>query len=129
MVQGIFTNYPVPSIGYAMNVSSRGKVSLPVEPAALVYSHFKHVSGVPAAEGSQGVAISKLNILDILIEQVKQIKNTGNQAISIQIPENRLDTMIETYKTQIRQATEAHSIMPYVPAPLAETGAVFNLMI
>ena len=129
MIQGIMSNNPIPSIGYAMNVSGRGKISLPVEHASLVYSHFKHVSGIPAPEGSQGVAISKLNILDILIEQVKQLNKNGNPAVFAQVPEDRLDIMIEAIMTQFRQAAEAHSVMPYTPVPMAQAGAVVNLMI
>ena len=131
MIQGISSNNPIPSIGYALNASASGsgKVSIPVEPSSLVYSFFKHVSGVPVSEGSKGVAISKLNILDILIEQVQQIKKTGNAAIHIQMPEDRLDSLVEVYKNQFRQAAEAHSKMPYTPAPMVQTGAIFNLLI
>jgi hypothetical protein len=128
MIHGIITNNPVPSIGFALNASTRGKISIPVEPVSLVYSHFKHVSGVPAPEGSAGVAISRLNILDILIDQMKQIKKTETPIISAQI-EDKLDALIEAYKNQVFQAAEAHSKMPYVPVPLVQTGAVVNLMI
>jgi hypothetical protein len=127
MVQGLISNNSIPGIGYALDAKANGKLSVPVAPVSLVYSYFKNVSGVPAPEGSQGVAITKLNILDVLIEQMNQIKKTQMQAGIVQIPEDRLDALIESYKTQIREAVEARAIMPYTPAPLAQTGAILNL--
>ena len=129
MIHGVFSNNPISSIDYVLNASAMGKVSLPVEPASLVYSHFKHVSGVPAPEGIKGVAISKLNILDVLIEQMNQIKKIGSPDVSAQLSEDRLDAMIENYGTQIRQANETRVVMPYVPALLSQVGVVFNLTI
>ena len=126
MIQGLVTNNPIPSIGYVLNASVGGKVALPVEPVYLVYSHLKHVSGVPAPEGSSGVAISKLNILDVLIEQMSQIRKTGNSAVSTQVSEDRLDAMIEAYNAQIRQAWEARTAMPYTATPPAQAGTIFN---
>ena len=129
MMHGVISNNSIPSIGYVLNASTKGKLALPVEPTAMIYSHFKHVSGVPAPEGSRGVAISKLNILDILIEQVSQIKRAGDAAISAQVPEFRLDSMIETYKTQFREAKEAHAAIPYIPAPQPQAGLLFSFTI
>ena len=125
MIYGIVSNSSIPSFGYVMNASANGRLSLPVDPASLIYSHFRHVSGVPAPEGRQGVAISKLNILDALIEQMSQMKNTGGISNLTHIPENQMDLMIEFYNTEIRQATQA--VAPYALAP--QSGALFNIMI
>ena len=129
MVPAVISNNSIPGIGYVINASEKGKIALPVEPSALVYSQFEHVSGVPAPEGIQGVAISKLNILDILIEQMNQIKKDAESAVPKPVPEDHLDALIEAFKAQIHDAAEAHAVMSYIPAPLAETGAIFNLMI
>jgi hypothetical protein len=135
MVHTVIPNNSIVGIGYVLNTSERGKIALPVEPATLVYSYFKHVSGVPAPEGSLGVTISKLNILDILIERMSQIRKNGNMADfilsedSMPVPEDHLDALIEAYKAQIRDAAEAHAVMPYMPAPMAQAGAVFNFLI
>ena len=129
MIHGVISNSYIPSYGYVMNASANGRIALPVDPASLIYSHFRHVSGVPAPEGRQGVAISKLNILDALIEQMNRMKNNGDLNGSTWISEDRMDTMIESFSIQIRQAMEAQAVMPYNPAPLAQTGALFNIMI
>ena len=129
MIHGIASNSPIPNVGYVLNASVGGKLALPVEPVNLVYSHFKHVSGVPAPEGSRGVAISKLNILDVLIEQMSQIRQLGNSDVSARVSEDRLDVMIEGYNAQIRQAWEARIIMPYTATPPAQTGTIFNFQV
>jgi hypothetical protein len=102
-------------------------MSLPVAPSSYIYSHFKHVSGVPAPEGVHGVAITKLKILDVLIEQLSQIKKQGTGAGG-PVPDDRIDALIEQYENQIRQAKAASVSMPYNPAPQAPAGAVFNLV-
>ena len=117
-----------PSIGYAISTASAGRMSLPVSPSAYIYSHFKHVSGVPAPEGVQGVTISKLKILDTLIEQLARMKKQPS-VIPGEGDENRderINALIEQYQGQIRAAQAAGSLTPFGPAAPA-SGAVFNL--
>ena len=129
MVSGI-SNISMPTISNFM--AQGGKMSIPVDSSSLIYSHFKHVSGIAAPQGSHGVSISKLNLLDVLIGQLNQIKK-GGTAISPVPAENldagRLDALIETYKNQIQQAKAASAVMPYIPSPSAQSGAVFSLII
>jgi hypothetical protein len=112
-------------------------MSLPVSPSAYIYSHFKHVSGVPAPEGVRGVAINRLKILDTLIEQLARLKKQPEPSWGAagETSEERLDALIEQYEHQIRtvravSAQTAGAALPYSlaasasPAPL---GAVFSL--
>jgi hypothetical protein len=105
-------------------------MSLPVAPSSYIYSHFKHVSGVPAPEGVQGVAINKLKILDVLIEQLSRIKKQGAGSITMHdsVDEDRINALIQQYESQIRAAKAASVVMPYAPAPAAPAGAVVNLV-
>jgi hypothetical protein len=108
-------------------------MSLPVAPSAYIYSHFRHVSGVPAPEGVRGVAISKLKILDTLIEQLARMKKQPEPSYGPAGPvsEEHLNAMIEQYENQIRTAAAAakaaETALPYNPA-IAPQGAVFNLV-
>jgi hypothetical protein len=130
MIHGVLSNNVIPSFGYAIAASGRqGRMSLPVSPQAYIYSHFEHVSGVPAPEGSRGVAISKLKLLDVLIDQLSQIKKQGNLSLGAEVSEERIDAMIENYKTQIARARAASQAMPYLPSPPAPAGAVFSLIV
>jgi hypothetical protein len=119
-----------PSMGYAISTSHGGRTSLPVAPSSYIYSHFKHVSGVPAPEGVAGVTINKLKILDVLIEQLNQIKKQPEPAYTMASPvsDKQIDALIEQYENQIRQAKAASAIMPYKPNPTAPAGAIFNLV-
>jgi hypothetical protein len=129
MVYGIISSNSISGIS-ALNNGGGGKIALPVEPASLLYSHFKYISGVPAPEGSQGLTISKLNILDVLIDQMNQIKKTPQIPVA-QASEDRMAAMIEaridSIKIEIEKAREAHNNMPYIPAPQAEIGSLFSL--
>jgi hypothetical protein len=112
-------------------------MSLPVAPSAYIYSHFEHVSGVPASEGVQGVAINRLKILDTLIEQLVRLKKQPEPSWGAagETSEERLDALIEQYESQIRTARtvsvqSAGAALPYSPAAVsaAPAGAIFNLV-
>jgi hypothetical protein len=104
-------------------------MSLPVAPSAYIYSQFRHVSGIPAPEGTRGVAVTKLKVLDVLIEQLAQIKKRPEAALTTDAPsDERIDALIDHYESQIRAAQAANAAMPYKPAPTAVTGAVFNMV-
>ena len=127
MVRGI-PNISVVPVGYSM--AQGGKMSLPVDPSALIYSNFEHVSGIAAPKGTQGASISKLNLLDVLIGQLNQIKKgtVAPESARGSSAEN-FDLLIENYKTQIKQAKAANAAMPYLRNPSAPGGAVLKLTI
>jgi hypothetical protein len=108
--------------------ASSGRMSLPVSPSSYIYSHFKHVTGVPAPEGTKGVTISKLKILDVLIEQLAQMKKQPEAALETTPSPDRVDALIHQYEGQIKAARAASSAMPYALVPAAPTGALFNLV-
>ena len=90
-------------------ISSSGtasKMYVPVNKSSLIYSHFDHVSGVAAKKGQQGVSISKINILNTLIDNLSSIKSGKRPTVSATTDE-QLDTLIENYQTQIKQAVKA----------------------
>ncbi|MDR0709455.1 MAG: hypothetical protein LBF77_05260 [Spirochaetaceae bacterium] len=129
MVSGILRASAFPTIGYAINASAGGRMSLPVAPSAYIYSHFRHVSGVPAPEGTRGVAISKLKILDVLIEQLARIKKNPDTGLTADAPsDEQIDVLIEHYESQIRTAQAANAAMPYKPILPSSAGAVLNLV-
>jgi len=130
--------YPTfPSLGYAISIAqSSGRASVPVSPSAYIYSHFEHVSGVPAPEGVKGVNIDKLKILDTLIGQLSRMKQQPepSDAIESQVVgtdqgnEKRINTLIEHYQNQVRTTQAANASNPYsAPAPLV--GAIFSISV
>jgi hypothetical protein len=55
MVGGV-SSINVPTLSYTSG--QYGKMALPVDSSWLIYSHFEHVSGIPAPDGTQGISIN-----------------------------------------------------------------------
>jgi hypothetical protein len=126
MVSGV-SGITIPTLSYT--AGEYGKMSLPVDPSSLIYSHFEHVSGILAPEGTQGVSISKLNLLDVLIGMVSRINKTSVAQTPVNLnPAGGVDALIENLENQIRQAKADSEVMPYHPSPNAESGILFNLL-
>jgi len=122
---GAVPYHTFPSVGYAISAARDGRMSLPVSPGLLIYSHFKHVSGTPAPEGTRGVNISKLKILDTMIEHLSKMKN--EPAINLgplnENDEKRINALIDQYQKQLKAA---QSVSVYTPAAPV-TGALFSI--
>jgi len=124
---GVIPHQAFPSFGYAITASQAGRTSLPVAPAMVIYSHFKHVSGTPAPDGIQGVNINKLRILDTMIEQLSKMKNRpmadfGNFEGT---DEQRINALIEQYQKQLKTAQAVSVYTPAAPA----AGMLFNIAV
>ena len=72
-----------------------GKLYVPVARSAVLYSNFDHVSGVAAKGNQQGVSISKIRILNSLIDRLSAIKNQPKESIS--------DMSDENFQKQLKQ--------------------------
>ena len=120
-----------PSIGHAISISQNGgRMSLPVSPSSYIYSQFKHVSGVPAPDGVRGVNISKLAIIDSLVDQISRMKREPEplSGMEDQDWENRLSMIIDQYQNQLRKIQTASAGNPYAPsAPFL--GTLFNISV
>ena len=129
MSVGSIPFHAFPTVGYALSAAQGGRMSLPVSPSAYIYSHFKHVSGVPAPEGVQGVTISKLKILDTLIEQLARMKKQPAPSFgeSGESQEKRINALIEQYQGQIRAAQAAASAAGLISPAAPASGTVFSL--
>jgi hypothetical protein len=129
VIRGVSLSSAIPSIGYAITASQSGRMSLPVARSAYIYSHFRHVSGVPAPEGSRGVSINRLKVLDVLIEQLAQLKKRPEPALAKNeaLSDRQIDALIDQYEGQIRQARAAGAAMPYKSVPAPQPGILFNL--
>lgn len=100
-----------------------GKLYVPVSKSALLYSHFDHVSGVAVRSGQQGVSISKIRILNSLIDRLSAIKNEPKQSFT-DISDDRAQVLIEQYQKQIQQAVST----PYIMAGAQpQAGTLFSI--
>ncbi|MDR2966134.1 MAG: hypothetical protein LBU88_10220 [Treponema sp.] len=123
-----------PTYGYAISAATTGRTSLPVSPSMVIYSQFKHVAGTPAPEGTQGVNITRLKILNTMIEQLEKMKgqdianfgeNGGREEIAAikENDEKRINTLIEQYHREIKAAQNTTVYTPASP----DTGMLFNI--
>ena len=125
MVGGV-SNLSVPTLSYM--AEHNGRMSLPVNASSLIYSQLKHVSGVLAPEGTQGITIDKLHILDYLIGQLNRIKpDSVPPSPAGGTDARQLDALIESYRAKIVQAKAASEAMPYISAPGAGGVSLFSL--
>lgn len=86
-----------------------GKLYVPVSRSAILYANFDHVSGVAAKTGQEGISISKIRILNSLIDRLCAIKNQSKESIQ-DISNDQADELIKNYQQQIKQAAQT----PYI---------------
>ena len=104
--------------------AAAGKMYVPVSKSALLYSHFDHVSGVAAGNGQNGVSISKLRILNSLIERVSAIKNEPAKTLK-EVSPDMADSLIQNYQKQLQQALQT----PYIlNGAQPQAGDLFSLL-
>ncbi len=114
------------AFSYSSNIinGAGGKLYVPVNKLSLVYSNFDHVQGVAAKRGQNGVSISKIQILNALIDRLSQIKNQPKESIT-DISDQQAEALIKNYQEQIQQAVK-QSAYAYTSLK-AETGVLFSL--
>lgn len=108
--------------------SNLSKIYVPVNKSAVLYSHFDHVSGFVAKNGQNGVSISKIQILNTLIDHLSAIKSGKVPAAVKNSTPEQIDSMITNYQTQIRQAVQSASYVANgVAGAKPEPGVLFSI--
>lgn len=115
------------------SVSAGGRAYVPVNPNQYVYSQFKYVAGVPAEEGSRGVPLTKLKILNTIIDQLVTMKDSkanaelkGKNLLPEGLDETQIDALIEKYQSEVRSAITGFSNTAYKP-PMPEAGTLLSM--
>lgn len=117
------------NVGYNQIVSSNnsGKIGLPVSSKAVLYSHYKHVQGYASKDNTQTVPISKIRILNNLIENLTRMKGDNSLRNSI----GSTDTMSSDAATRLidTYAKELHRVVTAASTGFnaTETGLVVSL--
>lgn len=107
---------------------SGGKMYVPVASSKLIYSHFDHVSGVAAKKGQEGVSISKIQILNTLIDHLSSIKSGKIASVQKNASPEQIDSLIQNYQTQIKQSVElAQNSMYKLPGNQIQSGLLFSV--
>ncbi|MCX7787464.1 MAG: hypothetical protein N2442_07190 [Spirochaetes bacterium] len=108
----LYTTVPIGDLLRARYSTHR--LSLPLEQN--LFMRFKHVTGVPSPDGT-GFSVSKLQLLDTLIEALKRLQGKGLQLpdLSASSPE-RLDRLIEILSQEVHQKIVQVAQTPFAPA-------------
>ena len=128
MVNGISLN--ANSYNYTSVISGgQGKLYVPVSQSNVIYAHFDHVTGVAAKPNQPGVPISKIQILNSLLNQLISMKSQPKLNVA---PENmddsQLDALIQSTQSKIQTNVQMAQATGYGLAGVApEAGAVFSL--
>lgn len=103
------------NLGYSQisKASHSGKIGLPVASKAVLYSHFKHVQGYTSSDNSPTVPISKIRILNSLIENLTRMKGDSSLKNSITSTEKMsseaASRLIDTYAKELHRVVAAAS--------------------
>lgn len=100
------------SYSSTFSAGNAGKLYVPVSKSAILYSNFDHISGVVAKNGQQGVSITKIRILNSLIERLSAIKNEPKDSIT-DISDEQADILIEHFQKQLKDTVKQ---TPYILA-------------
>ena len=105
------------------------KLYVPVKPQNLIYSHFEHVAGVAAKPNQGGVSISKIQILNSLLNQLITMKGKPKLDIKTeQVDDKQLDVLIQNTQTQIQTNVQVAQATGYGLAGVQpQAGAIFSL--
>ncbi len=108
-------------------VSASGRINLPVPASQVLYSSFRHVAGVAAAEGGLSLNVDRLKLLDILIERLSSVKTEPLAAREAprDLSPGRIDALIEQYGAELH-ALAAAPVLPYAPRPAVPAGTLFS---
>ncbi|MCQ2598064.1 MAG: hypothetical protein MJ181_09475 [Treponema sp.] len=101
------------------------KLYVPVSKNSVLYSHFDHVSGVAAKSGQDGVSISKIQILNAMIERLSSIKNEPAKSFT-NISDETAEQLIKDFQFQIKQAVQ--TAPQFMAGTMPQAGEVFSFM-
>jgi hypothetical protein len=107
-----------------------GRIAMPVSGG--MYARLKHVQGIPAQTPGGGYSISKLRMIDVLVERLVQLK--GRDAVPAAgsgqtrgMPET--DALIDRYAEELSLSVRAaDAISPSLAAGAATPGILFDLV-
>lgn len=101
MTTNILTLSPYSYSNYASGTA--GKLSVPVNPASVIYAQFNHVSGVAASRGEAGVSVTKIQILNSLINNLSAIRNESKDDTAQNASAEKQDLLIDKFHAELKR--------------------------
>lgn len=108
-----------------------GKLYVPVSPSSVIYAQFDHISGIAVKGDQRGVSVSKIQILNSLIENLSRIKSTAKNNPVVKethLSDEQVDNLIKNYQTQLKQTVAQASSNPYLLSGVKpQSGSLFSI--
>lgn len=106
-----------------------GKLYVNVEPKMVLYTQYKHISGVAAQNVENRVSVSKIQILNSLIERLSKLRNQNpNIDLPGDLDEDHIDMVIEDLQNQVEIALDIAQANPFAQGLGGELGQLVNLV-
>lgn len=113
-----------------VRATSENKINVPVSPHSSPYAQYKYVRGVPASNREKAVPVSKLRVLNNLIDSLQKVKSQREllpEVKSDKLSSEVLDAMIKDYSQQLHQAMKKTA--PAFTVKPAATAMAFDLSV
>lgn len=108
-------------------VNTSGKLMVPVSQRDAMYARFKHISGFPEPMKGTGYSLSRVKVLDVLIDRLNRLSQNKIQEKPETLSRERIDALIDEYSSKL-QAELKKPLQSALIGPV-ETGAVVNMMV
>jgi hypothetical protein len=123
VVEGLSPNQTVPIVNLLKAKISEGKVAVPVKQSLSIYANFKHVSGVPTTQKGHGFSLSKLRVLNTLIERLISLKGKSFKAKdTTTLSPDAVNSLIQKYTKELHTEIMKASVTSYGTASGAGAG-------
>lgn len=112
-------------------VSSGNKLYVPVSPANVIYSQFDHISGVAVRSNQNGVSVSKIKILNTLIDNLVKLRNQpkiDKAEEAAKMSDEQMDALIKNYQNEIKTAVNVAKTTGYgLAGATPQAGSLFSM--
>lgn len=105
-----------------------GKLYVPVKPSSVVYAQFDHISGVAARANQDGISVTKIQILNSLINQLVSMGQTPKAQPSADMSNRQVDSLIAQSHGSIQDAVHTAQMSGYgLAGAMPQLGVVLSV--
>lgn len=110
---------------------ANGRISLPQNGG--LFTRLRHVQGVPSQWHDGGYSVSKLRMIDLLVERLVRLKGehaAGASGGTVTGAETNVDALLNDYAAQVSSALKnaETNVAPSITAGIVESGMLFDLV-
>ncbi len=104
------------------------RMSVPVRPSQTVFAQYRHISGTPASTGQSTVPLTRVQLLNSLINNLQKLKrDPGYKPDITKTSPERADALIQQYASELHQVMKSTPVAFGTSGGASGAGMVFNL--